>query len=98
MTIFRFFDGEIRKSQVISAAEVVSTIDTSKSLDLFSVNLKRYPEISQTANVHAPMLVIFKDGQEVTRYPGGHIDQIEYVVSRVLCGLMGPKGELSAET
>lgn len=73
-------------------------IHTPKSLGLFDVNLKRYPEVSQAANVDAPMLVVFKDGEEVTRYLGGDTEQIEYVVSRVLSGLMGPNGELSAET
>lgn len=66
-------------------------------LDVFNVDFKGYPEISHDVNVCEPALVIFKDGQEITRYLGGHIDQIEYVVSRILCGLMGPGGELAAE-
>lgn len=96
MTIFHFFDGTV-KSKAFPAGDVVSEIDTSKSLALFSVNLREHPEISRTANVDAPMLVVFKDGREVTRFPGGDVDQLVYVVSRALCGLIGPNGELSAE-
>lgn len=61
---------------------------------VLSVDMRINPEISRVANIEAPMLVVFKDGQELTRYHGGTPDQMEYVVSRVLCGLMGPNGEL----
>lgn len=76
-------------------ADLLVTDDTG--LDVFNVDFKGCPQISHDVNVCEPALVIFKDGQEIIRYPGGHIDQIEYVVSRILCGLMGPDGELSAE-
>ena len=82
---------------MIVAAEVLAT-NNSKTLDIFSVNLEECPEISRAASVYEPALVVFKDGREVTRYAGAHIDQIEYVVSRVLCGLIGPNGEFPVET
>lgn len=66
-------------------------------LDILNVDFKECPEISHDMNVCEPALIIFKDGQEVRRCPGGHIDQIEYVVSQILCGLMGPDGECSTE-
>lgn len=76
-------------------ADLLATDDVG--LGVFNVDFKGCPEISDDANVSEPALVIFKDGQEITRYSGGHLDQIEYVLSRILCGLMGPNGELSTE-
>lgn len=85
-------------SGVNSATELIAMTNVSQDLDFYSVNLRNYPDIGLSADVDAPMLVIFRDGQEVTRYLGGHFDQIEYVLSRVMSGLMGPKGELSVQT
>lgn len=90
--MFRFFDNEQPlKFKERPAERVHLTVDNPS---LFNVNPKRYPKISRAANVDAPMLVIFKDGHEVTRYRWGSMDQVEYVSSRVLCGPMGPNGEL----
>ena len=99
LTIFRFFnDADTLKSEQRLKGNIFIPNDTADNVKLFSVDVEEYPEICQAANVNAPVLVVFKNGQEVIRYPGGNVEQIEYVVSRILCGLMGPKGELSAES
>lgn len=39
------------------------------------------------ANVKEEMLLVFMHGEEIARHHGISLDQLEYVVSKTLCGL-----------
>jgi hypothetical protein len=53
-------------------ADLLVTDNTD--LNVFNVDFKGCLEISHDVKVCEPALIILKDGQEIIRYPGGHIN------------------------
>jgi hypothetical protein len=56
-------------------------------LSVVNINMNESPAISLVADVQEEMLLVFMNGREIARHPGIAPDQLEYVVSKTLCGL-----------
>lgn len=71
-----------------------TSIRHTKDLTIFRVDLTRHPDVSKEAEVETDSLVIFKSGKELVRYVSATSDQMDYVMSLALSGLMGDHGEV----
>lgn len=92
-TILRFFNPDDGLQSAAKAA--YSHITTAVLADLLCVvgiNINRCPAICLNASVTEEMIVVFKNGKEIERCIGTEPDQLEYIVSKSLCGL-GEAGE-----
>lgn len=44
-------------------------------------------EICEEAKIKDAAIIVFNDGEEIGREPGASLGQLEYLVSKALCGL-----------
>lgn len=92
-TILRFFNPDV---ELRSAAKAIySHITTAVPADLLcvvNININGCPAICLDANVTEEMMLVFKNGKEIGRHLGSKPDQLEYIISKTLCGL-GEVGE-----
>lgn len=65
----------------------ITTAIPTEMLSIVIINLNESPAISSLADVKEEMLLVFMNGKEIARHPGIAPDQLEYVVSKTLCGL-----------
>lgn len=92
-TILRFFNPDVGLQSAAKAT--YSHITTAVPADLLCVvgiNINRSPAICSNANVTEEMILVFKNGKEIERHLGTKPDQLEYIISKTLCGL-GEAGE-----
>jgi hypothetical protein len=50
--------------------------------------MNKSPDISLTADVKEEMILVFMNRREIVRHPSIAPNQLEYVVSKILCGLV----------
>jgi hypothetical protein len=65
----------------------ITTAIPPERLSIVNVNLDESPDISLFAEVKEEMMLVFEKGKEIARHLGIAPDELEYVVSRTLCGL-----------
>ncbi|KAH1452174.1 hypothetical protein KXX58_003324 [Aspergillus fumigatus] len=61
--------------------------DADDMIDFYKINMSRHRDISDTAMVEKPTLLLVKDGRELERFCKPVPQQLEYMVSQALCGM-----------
>ncbi|KAE8151813.1 hypothetical protein BDV25DRAFT_138524 [Aspergillus avenaceus] len=84
--VFNFRDCRCRPSDTDEAYEDIASYACTDTVAFYEVDMED-PMISQKAQVERPTLILYKDGREVERYTKPRPPQLEYLVSRALCGL-----------
>lgn len=88
---FSIFIFKILKSSSLSTVEQACNKFTSSitgdTVSFHIVDIGESERISLAARVEEPTVVLYSRGRELVRLYGGFPEQIEYLVSRALCGL-----------
>ena len=82
-------------NNILETSDDITSTRYIKDLTPFLVDLESHPDISKEAEVETDSLVIFKNGKELARYLSVTSDQMDYLMSLALSGLMGDNGEVS---
>lgn len=69
---------------------IISTLP-NECLHILIVETQGRMDICDEMNVETPTTLIFEEGNEIARCTGASSDQLEYLVSKSLCGM--PLGE-----
>ncbi|KAB8230855.1 hypothetical protein BDV23DRAFT_164480 [Aspergillus alliaceus] len=93
--VFNFRDFQSRQSEIDRAYDDLASYAYSDTVAFYEVDVSGYKDISEYAKVERPTLILYKDGKEVERYCKPRPRQLEYLVSRALCGLTEITGGLS---
>ncbi|KAB8079722.1 hypothetical protein BDV29DRAFT_164242 [Aspergillus leporis] len=93
--VFNFRDYQSRNSDIDMAYDDLASYAYSDTVAFYKVDMDDYKDISESAKVERPTLILYKDGKEVERYDKPRPRQLEYLVSRALCGLTEITGGLS---
>ncbi|KAJ6073011.1 hypothetical protein N7467_011096 [Penicillium canescens] len=87
-TILCFIGSNVASGSVVEATYThITTAIPTEMLSIVTINLNENPAISLVADVKEEMMLVFMNGREIARHPGIAPDQLEYVVSKTLCGL-----------
>lgn len=65
----------------------ITTAIPTEMLSIVTINLNENPAIYLVTDVKEEMMLVFMNEKEIARYPSVAPDQLEYVVSKTLCGL-----------
>ncbi|KAE8348584.1 hypothetical protein BDV28DRAFT_143162 [Aspergillus coremiiformis] len=85
--VFNFRDSQRRQSDIDLAYDDLASYAYSDTVAFYEVDVGGDKHISDFAKVERPTLILYKDGKEVERYAKPLPRQLEYLVSRALCGL-----------
>ncbi|GAB1198095.1 hypothetical protein BDV32DRAFT_119448 [Aspergillus pseudonomiae] len=85
--VFNFRDYRRRLSDTDVAYDDLASYAYSDTVAFYEVDVGDDKLISDYAKVERPTLILYKDGKEVERYSKPLPRQLEYLVSRALCGL-----------
>lgn len=85
--VFNFRDSRRRSSDTDLAYDDLASYAYSDTVAFYEVDVGDQKHISDFAKVERPTLILYKDGKEVERYSKPLPRQLEYLVSRALCGL-----------
>ncbi|KAJ5565515.1 hypothetical protein N7513_001757 [Penicillium frequentans] len=65
---------------------IISTL-SNECLQILIIEDKGHIDICDEMKVETPTTLIFEEGKEIARYTGASPDQLEYLVSKNLCGM-----------
>lgn len=85
--IFSFQSQDPSRRAVEKASQQIATFIPDDLVSFYVVDIDECLDISHAAQVESDSLILYNEGYEKIRLPGGSRERLEYLVSRALCGL-----------